>query len=105
MYYLLLNGLKNHKNFTLIFTRKGQQKIHPVEEEKRGENGTGDRSGSVSSEMKEDLRNVKADVKQLIKNIQAFSQSISQDIEDMKTVVDRTFDIVVDSRYRVLQNI
>ena len=48
------------------------------------------------------MRNVKADVKQLIKSIQAFSQSVSQDIEDMKTVVDRTFDIVVDSRYKVL---
>ena len=48
---------------------------------------------------------MKADVKQLIKSIQAFSQSVSQDIEDMKTVVDRTFDIVVDSRYKVLQNI
>ena len=44
-------------------------------------------------------------MKQLIKSIQAFSQSISQDIEDMKTVVDRTFDIVVDSRYKVLKNI
>lgn len=44
-------------------------------------------------------------MKQLIKNIQAFSQSVSQDIEDMKTVVDRTFDIVVESHYKVLKNI
>ena len=46
---------------------------------------------------------MKADVKQLMVRIQAFSQSVNQDIQEMKTVVDRTFDIVVDSRYKALQ--
>ena len=75
-----------------------------MQEKTIGEDGT-ETAGSLSSEVNDDLTNVKAEVKQLMKSIRAFSTSVSQDVEHMKTVVDRTFDIVVDTRYKVLQNI
>ena len=81
-----------------------QQWIHPVQEKTIGEDGT-ETAGSLSSEVNDDLTNVKAEVKQLMQSIREFSQSVSEDVEAMKTVVDRTFDIVVDSRYKVLQSI
>ena len=82
----------------------GQQSIYPVKEKIIGEDGT-ETAGSLSSEVNDDLTSVKAEVKQLMKSIREFSQSVSQDVESMKTVVDRTFDIVVDTRYKVFQNI
>ena len=51
------------------------------------------------------MANVKADVKQLLKNLQTFSESVSEEIKDMKLVVDHTFDVVVDARYKVLETI
>ena len=62
-----------------------------------GEDGT-ETAGSLSSEVNDNLNNVKAEVKQLMQSIRAFSASVSQDVEHMKTVVDPTFDIVVDTR-------
>ena len=38
-----------------------------------------------------------------MKNIKDFSQSSRQEIQDMKTIVDRTYDLVVDTRYKVIQ--
>ena len=65
-------------------------------EKARGENS------SVPSEIRKDLGNVKAEVNQLMTNLQEFSQTSRQEIQDMKSIVDRTYDLVVDTRYKVL---
>ena len=67
------------------------------EEHERNSSGTG------SGEVREDMEEVKAEVKVLIKEVQQFSQSVGQEIKDMKDVVNRTFDIVVDTRYKVVE--
>ena len=59
-------------------------------------------SGTGSGEVREDMEKVKAEVKVLIKEVQQFSQSVGQEIKDMKDVVNCTFDIVVDTRYKVV---
>ena len=66
-------------------------------EKARGENS------SVPSEIRKDLDNVKAEVNQLMTNLQEFSQTSRQEIQDMKSIVDRTYDLVVDTRYKVIQ--
>merc|ERR1711971_994692 len=64
----------------------------------RGKGGTN--SGTGSSEVKEDMEEVNAEVNELIKDVQRFSQSVGGEIKDIKDVVSRTFDIVVDTRYK-----
>ena len=54
------------------------------------------------NEVREDLANVKDDVQELVKILQILSQSVSKDIKDMKGVIDHTFELVVDTRYKVL---
>ena len=60
-------------------------------------------SGTGSGEVREDMEEVKAEVKELMKEVQQFSQSVGQEIKDMKDVVNRTFDLVVDTRYKAVQ--
>ena len=48
------------------------------------------------------MSEVKTEAKQLMKHLQALSESVSPDIEALKSVVHRTFDIVADFRYRVV---
>ena len=48
------------------------------------------------------MSEVKTEAKQLMKHLQALSESVSPDIEALKSVVHRTFDIVADSRYKVV---
>ena len=57
----------------------------------------------MPSEIRKDLGNVKAEVNQMMRNLQEFSQSSRQEIQDMKSIVDRTYDLVVDTRYKVIQ--
>ena len=53
------------------------------------------------SEVKENLSDVKDDVKELVRSFQTFSVTVNKDITHIRGVVDKTFDIVVDSRYKV----
>ena len=53
------------------------------------------------SEVKENLSDVKEDVKELVRSFQTFSVTVKKDITHIRGVVDKTFDIVVDSRYKV----
>ena len=53
------------------------------------------------SEVKENLSDVKEDVKQLVRSFQTFSVTVNKDIMSIRGVIDKTFDIVVDSRYKV----
>ena len=53
-------------------------------------------------EVREDLGNVKDDLQNLVKSLQILSQSVSKDIKDMKGVIDHTFELVVDTRYKVI---
>ena len=46
---------------------------------------------------------MKAEVNEMMKNLQEFSQSSRQEIQDMKSIVDRTYNLVVDTRYKVIQ--
>ena len=48
---------------------------------------------------------MKAEVKQLMKSFEEFSQSSRQEIQDLKNIVDRTYDVVVDTRYKVIEMI
>ena len=59
----------------------------------------------MPSETRKDLGNVKAEVNQMMRNLQDFSQSSRQEIQDLKSIVDRTYDLVVDTRYKVIQMI
>ena len=70
----------------------------------KGENEANN-SGTGSSEVKKDMEEVHAEVNELIKDIQRFSQSVDQEIKDIKDVVNRTFDIVVDTRYKVFHTV
>ena len=53
------------------------------------------------SEVKENLSDVKDDVKELVRSFQTFSVTVNKDITHIRGVVDKTFDIVVDARYKV----
>ena len=44
---------------------------------------------------------MKAEVKDLVKSFRDFSHSIKGDFDSLKSVVDKTYDVVVDSRFRV----
>ena len=55
------------------------------------------------NEVREDLANVKDDVQELVKILQILSQRVSKDIKDMKGVIDHTFELVVDTRYKVIR--
>ena len=44
---------------------------------------------------------MKAEVKDLVKSFQDFSHSIKGDKNSLKCVVDKTYDVVVDARFRV----
>ena len=70
----------------------------------KGENEANN-SGTGSSEVKKDMEEVHAEVNELIKDIQRFSQSVDEEIKDIKDVVNRTFDIVVDTRYKVFHTV
>ena len=59
----------------------------------------------MPSEIRKDLGNVKAEVNQMMRNLQEFSQSSRQEIQDLKSIVERTYDLVVDTRYKVIQMI
>ena len=59
----------------------------------------------MPSEIRKDLGNVKAEVNQMMRNLQDFSQSSRQEIQDLKSIVERTYDLVVDTRYKVIQMI
>ena len=72
-------------------------------EKATGENRTDTAESSVPSEIRKDLGNVKAEVNQLMTNLQEFSQISRQEIQDMKSIVDRTYNLVVDTRYKVIQ--
>ena len=52
-------------------------------------------------EVKENLSDIKDDVKELVRSFQTFSVTVNKDITHIRGVVDKTFDIVVDSRYKV----
>ena len=65
----------------------------------RGEHDTYDTV--ALSEVKENLSDVKEDVKQLVRSFQTFSVTVNKDITHIRGVIDKTFDIVVDSRYKV----
>ena len=65
----------------------------------------GENIGTGMGEVREDLEEVKAEVKGLMKEVQQFSQTVGQEVKEMKDVVNRTFDIVVDTRYKVAQTI
>ena len=63
-----------------------------------------DTSDTVAlTEVKENISDVKEDVKELVRSFQTFSVTIDKDITHIRGVIDKTFDIVVDSRYKVLQ--
>ena len=47
------------------------------------------------------MDNVKSDVKELMTNLQAFSQTSKDQVQSLRHVVDRTYDLIVDSRYKV----
>ena len=70
----------------------------------KGENEANN-SSTRSSEVKEDMAEVNAEVNKLITDIQRFSQSVDEEIKDIKDVVSRTFDIVVDTRYKVFKKV
>ena len=53
------------------------------------------------SEVKENLSDVKEDVKELVRSFKTFSVTVNKDITHIRGVIDKTFDIVVDSRYKV----
>ena len=53
------------------------------------------------SEVKENLSDIKDDVKELVRSFQTFSVTVNKDITHIRGVIDKTFDIVVDSRYKV----
>ena len=53
------------------------------------------------SEVKENLSDIKDDVKELVRSFQTFSVTVNKDVKHIRGVVDKTFDIVVDSRYKV----
>ena len=44
---------------------------------------------------------MKAEVKDLVKSFQDFTHSIKGDKNSLKCVVDKTYDVVVDARFRV----
>ena len=44
---------------------------------------------------------MKEEVKDLVKSFKDFSHSIKGDVDSLKNVVDKTYDVVVDSRFRV----
>ena len=44
---------------------------------------------------------MKVEVKDLVKSFQDFSHSIKGDKNSLKCVVDKTYDVVVDARFRV----
>jgi len=81
------------------FEFRGQQKIHPVWEKGKVENGK-DTGSPVPNEIRDNLSDVKAEVELVMTSLQAFSQSSTKDIHDIKNIVDRTFDLVVDTRYK-----
>ena len=53
------------------------------------------------SEVKENLSDIKDDVQELVRSFQTFSVTVNKDIRQIRGVVDKTFDLVVDSRYKV----
>ena len=53
------------------------------------------------SEVKENLAGVKEDVNELVRSFQTFSVTVNKDIMSIRGIIDKTFDIVVDSRYKV----
>ena len=53
------------------------------------------------SEVKENLAGVKEDVNELVRSFQTFSVTVNKDIMCIRGIIDKTFDIVVDSRYKV----
>ena len=44
---------------------------------------------------------MKAEVKDLVRSFKDFSHIIKGDFDSLKSVVDKTYDVVVDSRFRV----
>ena len=69
-----------------------QQTLHPVQE-----NG----GSSESGETRRNISEVKAEVKDLVGSFKDFSHSIKGDFDSLKSVVDKTYDLVVDARFRV----
>ena len=69
-----------------------QQTLHPVQE-----NG----GSSESGETRRNISEVKDEVKDLVKSFRDFSHSIKGDKNSLKCVVDKTYDLVVDARFRV----
>ena len=53
------------------------------------------------SEVKENLAGVKEDVNELVRSFRTFSVTVNKDIMCIRGIIDKTFDIVVDSRYKV----
>ena len=53
------------------------------------------------NEVKENLSDIKDDVQELVRSFQTFSVTVNKDIRQIRGVVDKTFDLVVDSRYKV----
>ena len=53
------------------------------------------------SEVKENLAGVKEDVNELVRSFRTFSVTVNKDIMSIRGIIDKTFDIVVDSRYKV----
>ena len=80
----------------------GSKLLNPKATRNDLERAKGKSIGTGSGEVREDLEEVKAEVKELIRDVQQFSQSVGQEIKDMKDVVNRTFDIVVDTHYKVV---
>ena len=54
-----------------------------------------------SSELRNDVTNVKSDVRDVMKKLQAFCLTSKDQYQGMKHIVDRTYDIVVDARFKV----
>merc|ERR550532_2210972 len=52
------------------------------------------------SEVKENLSDVKENVNELVRSFQTFSVTVNKDIMCIRGIIDKTFDIVVDSRYK-----
>ena len=53
------------------------------------------------SEVKENLAGVKEDVNELVRSFRTFSVTVNKDIMCIRGIIDKTFDIVVDSRFKV----
>ena len=65
----------------------------------RGEHDTYDTV--ALSEVKENLSDVKEDIKELVRSFQKFSVTVNKDITYIRGLIDKTFDIGFDSRYKV----